>query len=186
MRDVVDSKVIVSAVVYAPDTGGGSNYTLNCKVECLGNEQSRDITFKASDGNQKVILFNATNLQGADKAGNKVKITIGRVPGGGLLTQKDGHDDAPFASVIVKSIDIVFNTQERARTGSLSATSRLVVKDNTTGWMSGSDGDTFSSRTDSATYDDSGNLVYNTQGRAISNKLRKTSGDKDAYSEESL
>jgi hypothetical protein len=173
----------VNAVILAPKTGGGSNYTINCRVECLGDYQEKNITLKASDTNQRVMIYNGDNLSGVDKAGNKVKVTIGRVPGGGLLTTKDGLDDSPFSSVIVQSIDVVFNTQERPKTGSLSATSRLVVKDNTTGWMTG-EGQKFSSRTDSATYDASGNLVYNTPGRATSDKLRKTSGDKDAYSEE--
>lgn len=183
--DSIDDRIMVQLYVLAPKTGGGETYSINCLVECIdsGHVSEKILNIKSSDETQRLMVFNGDKLLGANIAGNKIKITVGRVPGGSLLTVKDGKDSSPFGSLLIKGVNVIFNTRERASIGNLSSKSKLTTGDNTKGFLSGTK-DSINTKTSSGTYDSSGNIIYKSDGRASSDKLRKTSGDADSYSED--
>jgi len=184
---VSNDKISVVLTVKAPLTGGGSKYTLFSTLECIetGEMQRKVVSITADDTPKRIALFTTRKLIGAGTVGNRIKITVGRVPGGGLLANPDGDDDSPFSSMKIKSIEVSFNETSKGKdTGIISTRDKITTKDNTQGFMSGTD-KAWDSKTSDATFDASGNVVYTRKGKAASNALRKSDGT-GGYSEDVL
>ena len=184
---VSNDRIKVAVNVLAPTTGGGTKYTLFTTMECIetGFRQRKAVHITANDESQRVTLFSARNVEGAGTLGNRIKVTMGRVPGGGLLSTKDGLDDSPFASLLVKGVEIQFSEDVKDKSlGRLTSEERVENKDNTKGWMTETS-ERWRSGTSDADFDTAGNVTYSRRGRAASNKLRMPDGS-GGYSEDEV
>ena len=184
---VSNDRIKVAVNVLAPTTGGGTKYTLFTTMECIetGFRQRKAVHITANDESQRVTLFSARNVEGAGTLGNRIKVTMGRVPGGGLLSTKDGLDDSPFASLLVKGVEIQFSEDVKDKSlGRLTSEERVENKDNTKGWMTETS-ERWRSGTSDADFDTAGNVTYSRMGRAASNKLRMPDGS-GGYSEDEV
>lgn len=176
---VVNERIKVTANIKAPLTGGNTTYTLFATLECIesGHKQSKVINITYSDTAQRVTLFSIRKVKGSSVLGNRIKITIGRVPGGGLMASADGSDNAPYSSLTIKGIEVSFNEQaQNKELGKTSTTRKLESKDRTKGWMSGTD-NAWKSKTSDATFDSSGNVSYDSRGKSGSNAIKKDEED---------
>ena len=101
------------------------------------------------------------------------------------MTNPDGSDDSPLASLIVKGVEVVFNENaEDKQIGRLTSQDRLTHQDNTKGWMTETD-DGWKSGTSDGDFDSAGDISYSRRGRPGSNALRKPDGS-GGYIEDSL
>tara|TARA_Y100000593_G_scaffold16114_3_gene31896 strand:- start:37538 stop:46507 length:8970 start_codon:yes stop_codon:yes gene_type:complete len=176
---VSNDRIKVTANVKAPSTGGGSTYTLYALLECIetGYKHNKRIDITSNDTAQRIELFSIRRVDGADKHGNRIKVTIGRVPGGGLMDIADGADNSPFSSLTVKGIEVSFNENAQNRgLGKISTSSKLKSKDLTKGWMTNTS-DAWKSKTSDATFDSSGNVSYDRIGTRGSNATKKPNED---------
>tara|TARA_B100001778_G_C18443375_1_gene563378 strand:- start:398 stop:913 length:516 start_codon:yes stop_codon:yes gene_type:complete len=100
--DATTEEVSVNALLSLGDgTSSSGHAKLNVKVECIdtGSKLSKTLTIPSSTIRKNISLISNTNLSGASKPSNRVKVTI---------TRRDVTEDSSDDSVILHNLDVQF------------------------------------------------------------------------------
>ncbi len=100
--DVTTEEVAVTALITLGDRTPSSGVAkLNVRLECLdtGAKHTRNVTIPASTVRKNISFMSNTNLDGASKTSNRIKVTI---------TRRDATEDTSDDSVIIHNLDVQF------------------------------------------------------------------------------